>query len=79
MIHINNTNKELNLWLQQAALLMNEEISGEKIGSKLILGRLVDILFVLIIRAYLEQADIKGGFLMALKDNRISNSLKIYA
>jgi AraC-like DNA-binding protein len=76
VIHLNNTTKELNLWLQQAALLMNEEISGEKIGSKLILGRLVDILFVLIIRAYLEQVDIKGGFLMALKDNRISNSLK---
>ena len=76
VIHINNTTKELNLWLQQAASLMNEEISDEKIGSKLILGRLVDILFVLIIRAYLEQANIKEGFLMALKDNRISNSLK---
>ena len=76
VIHLNNTTKELNLWLEQAALLMNEEISGEKIGSKLILGRLVDILFVLIIRAYLEQVDIKEGFLMALKDNRISNSLK---
>jgi AraC-like DNA-binding protein len=75
VIHINTT-KELNLWLQQAALLMNEEISSEKIGSKLILGRLVDILFVLIIRAYIEQVDIKDGFLMALKDNRISNSLK---
>ena len=76
VIHLNNTTKELNLWLQQAALLMNEEIIGEKIGSKLVLGRLVDILFVFIIRAYLEQVDIKGGFLMALKDNRISNSLK---
>jgi AraC-like DNA-binding protein len=76
VIHLNNTTKELNLWLQQAALLMNEEISGEKMGSKLVLARLVDILFVFIVRAYLEQADIKGGFLMALKDNRISNSLK---
>ena len=76
VIHLNNTTRELNLWLEQAALLMNEEISSEKIGSKLVLGRLVDILFVFIIRAYLEQADIKGGFLMALKDNRISNSLK---
>lgn len=75
VIHINTT-KELNLWLEQAALMMNEEISSEKIGSKLILGRLVDILFVLIIRAYVEQVDIKEGFLMALKDNRISNSLK---
>ena len=76
VIHINTT-KELNFWLEQAALMMNEEISSEKIGSKLILGRLVDILFVLIIRAYIEQVDIKEGFLMALKDDRISNSLKI--
>ncbi len=75
VIHISTT-KELNLWLQQAALMMNEEISSEKIGSKLILGRLVDILFVLIIRAYIEQVEIKEGFLLALKDNRISNSLK---
>lgn len=75
VIHLNNTNRELNLWLRQAALLMNEEISAEKIGSKLILGRLVDILFVLIIRVYLEQVDINDGFLLALKDNRISNSL----
>jgi AraC-like DNA-binding protein len=75
VIHINTT-KELNLWLEQAALMMNEEISSEKIGSKLILGRLVDILFVLIIRAYIEQVDIKKGFLLALKDTRISNSLK---
>jgi len=75
VIHIKTT-KELNLWLEQAALFMNEEISSEKIGSKLILGRLVDILFVLIIRAYIEQVDIKAGFLMALKDNRINNSLK---
>ena len=77
VIHLNNTSRELNLWLQQAAVLMNEEISSEKIGSKLILGRLVDILFVLIVRAYVEQEDIKEGFLMALKDNRISNSLKV--
>ena len=76
VIHLNNTTKELDLWLEQAALMMNEEISNEKIGSKLILGRLVDILFVLIIRAYIEQVDVKEGFLMALKDSRISNSLK---
>ncbi len=75
VIHINTT-EELNLWLQQAAVMMNEEISSEKMGTKLILGRLVDILFVLIIRAYIEQADLKESFLMALKDNRISNSLK---
>ena len=76
VIYINNTNQEINLWLQHAASFMNEEISDEKIGSKLIVDRLVDILFVLMIRAYLDQATINKGFLMALKDTRISDSLK---
>ena len=39
-------------------------------------GRLAEVLFILIIRSYLERADVEEGFLLALKDERISNSLK---
>jgi AraC-like DNA-binding protein len=76
LIKLNDTNTEVSLWLQHTASFMGDEVSNEKVGSKVILGRLADILFVLIIRAYLEQADVKKGFLLALEDNRISNSLK---
>jgi AraC-like DNA-binding protein len=76
VIRIRNTNTEVSMWLQRAALFMNDEVSCEMIGSKIILGRLAEVVFILIIRAYLEQTDIKKGFLLALKDNRISNSLK---
>ena len=77
VIRIDNTNIELSLWMQNIASFMNEEVCGEKLGSKVILGRLAEILFILIIRSYLERADIEEGFLMALKDERISNSLKV--
>ncbi len=76
VIQIKNTNTEVSVWLQRAALFMNEEVGCEMIGSKIILSRLAEVVFILIIRAYLEQTDIKKGFLLALKDNRISSSLK---
>jgi AraC-like DNA-binding protein len=76
VIQIDNTNIELSLWLQSVASFMNEEVCGEKPGNKLILGRLAEVLFILIIRSYMERADVEEGFLMALKDERISSSLK---
>jgi AraC-like DNA-binding protein len=76
IIKIDNTNIEVSLWMQNIASFMNEEVCGEKPGSKVILGRLAEVLFILIIRSYLERADVEEGFLLALKDERISNSLK---
>jgi AraC-like DNA-binding protein len=76
IIKIDNTNIEVSLWMQNIASFMNEEVCGEKLGSKVILGRLAEVLFILIIRSYLERADVEEGFLLALKDERISNSLK---
>lgn len=75
IIQIDNSNIELSLWMQHIAAFMNEEVCGEKLGSKVILGRLAEVLFILIIRSYLERADIEEGFLLALKDERISKSL----
>jgi len=76
LIHITAMQSELCFWLNNVAIFMNEEISDEQAGTKLILARLADIIFILIVRAYLNQEKIEQGFLMALKDERISNSLK---
>jgi len=76
LMHITKMQSELCLWLNNVAVFLNEEISNEKAGTKVILGRLADIIFILIIRAYIVQEHIEQGFLMALKDERISNSLK---
>ena len=77
VIQIDNSNVAVNLWMQSIASFMNEETCTEKLGSKIILGRLAEVLFILIIRSYLERTDIEEGFLLALKDERISNSLKV--
>ena len=76
LMHITKMQSELCFWLNNVAVFLNEEISNEKAGRKVILGRLADIIFILIIRAYVDQENIGQGFLMALKDERIGNSLK---
>jgi len=77
IIKVDNSNIELSLWMQHIASFMNEELCGEKPGGKVIQGRLAEVLFILIIRYYLEREDVETGFLLALKDPRISDSLKL--
>lgn len=74
-IRISGHQNEIRLWLEQAAAFMNEELSTSRAGSQVILGRLAEVVFILIIRAYTEQAEIGQGFLRAIKDPRISASL----
>jgi AraC-like DNA-binding protein len=50
---------------------------NEKPGSSVMLKNLSEIMFINIIRAYLEQAVPETGFLSALNDPRISKALKL--
>jgi transcriptional regulator GlxA family with amidase domain len=56
---------------------MLEELNNERPGSGVVLKCLSEIMFVNIIRAYLEQDMPDSGFLSALNDPRISKALKL--
>ena len=75
VIKINSHQNEIRLWLEQSAAFMNEELSTGRAGSSVILGRLAEVIFILIIRAYIEEAEVGQGFLRAIKDPKISTSL----
>lgn len=77
IIHISRFETENQAVLNHSAQLILNELNTEKQGSKMMLRGLAEILFIHIIRAYLEQPDTKSGFLLALNDNRISKALKI--
>ena len=77
IIHIKQFVSENQLLLKQVTQLMLEELNCERPGSKVMLKCLSEILFVNIIRAYLEQAAPESGFLSALNDPRISKALKL--
>jgi len=77
IIHIRKYVTENQLLLKQVTQLMLEELNNEKPGSRVMLKSLSEIMFVNIIRAYLEQATPDSGFLSALNDPRISKALKL--
>ncbi|WP_183578264.1 AraC family transcriptional regulator [Mucilaginibacter sp. X5P1] len=77
IIHIRQYVTENQLLLKQVTQLMLEELNNEKPGSSVMLKNLSEIMFINIIRAYLEQTAPDSGFLSALNDPRISKALKL--
>jgi AraC-like DNA-binding protein len=77
IIHIRQYVTENQLLLKQVTQLMLEELNNERPGSTVMLKCLSEIMFVNIIRAYLEQDMPDSGFLSALNDPRISKALKL--
>jgi AraC-like DNA-binding protein len=77
IIHIKQFVTENQLLLKQVNQLMLQELTCEQPGSGVMLKCLSEIMFVNIIRAYLEQAGPESGFLSALNDTRIGKALKL--
>ncbi|MDR3696641.1 AraC family transcriptional regulator [Mucilaginibacter sp.] len=77
IIHIRQYVTENQLLLKQVTQLMLEELNNERPGSSIMLKSLSEIMFINIIRAYLEQVVPDSGFLSALNDPRISKALKL--
>jgi AraC-like DNA-binding protein len=77
IIHIRQYLTENQLLVKQVTQLMLEELNNERPGSDVMLKCLSEIMFINIIRAYLEQAVPDKGFLSALNDSRISKALKL--
>jgi len=77
IIHIRQYVTKNQLLLKQVTQLMLEELNNEGPGSKVMLKCLSEIMFINIIRAYLDQAAPDSGFLSALNDPRISKALKL--
>ncbi len=77
VIHIKQYVTENELLVKHITQLMLNELSNERPGSKVMLKCLSEIMFVNIIRAYLEQAAPESGFLSALNDQKISKALKL--
>jgi len=77
IIHIRQYLTENELLLKQVAQLMLDELTNEKPGSSVMLKCLSEIMFINIIRAYLDQSAPDTGFLSAINDTRISKALKL--
>jgi AraC-like DNA-binding protein len=77
LIHITASKGKEHIWLQQTADLIFEEMNNEKQGTRVLVSRLSEILFIQTIRAYLAQNKNTQGFLSALEDERIIRALNL--
>jgi len=63
--------------LEHTGGLMVTELNEDNPGSNIMRRGLAEILFVTVIRAYMEQNTLSQGFLAALNDSQISKALKL--
>lgn len=75
-IHIKGTDNLNFLWLETALKFVGREAEGNHLGSRAIIERLSEILFIQVIRAYSQTASESVGYLAALGDSSISRVLE---
>jgi AraC-like DNA-binding protein len=56
--------------------LMVEEASGERVGGDVLLDRLGDALFILVVRTVMQRAGVDHGYLAALADRRLARAFQ---
>ncbi|MGB5820941.1 MAG: AraC family transcriptional regulator [Saonia sp.] len=75
IIHLADSEIKRFTWLKGITSLIIEEMDFDMAGQNLIINRLGEILFIQVLRAYIEQNKSDKGFVAALKDKRIRNVL----
>lgn len=75
LIHIRNADSQDLAWLQTALNFMIRETRAARPGAHAVVNRLVGVLFIQILRTYIEQARPSGGILGALADKPIAGAL----
>ena len=76
IIYINDADLKQFSWLKNITDLVIEEAEKEQSGSNAIVNKLGEILFVHVLRAYIEKNKSVNGFIAAIQDERISSVLK---
>ncbi len=75
LIHIRGTDAQDFAWLQAAVSFISHETREPRPGADAVVNRLAEILFIQVLRAYIEQADIPLGILAAIADRQIGAAL----
>ncbi len=76
IIHISDSEKNDLSWLKNISDLVIQEAGNEQSGSNVIVNKLGEILFIHVLRAYIQRRSTGNGFLAAIRDERISKVLK---
>lgn len=77
LLHISSFGIKNQQFLTHMGFLLQTELSVNKPGTQVMLKGLAEMLFISVIRAYLEQDKAEKGFMSALADPQISQALEL--
>ncbi len=77
LIHIRGTDRYDFAWLQTALNFMIHETKAARPGAEAVVNRLAEVLFVQMVRAYIEQSEAPPGMLAAIADKQIGAALQL--
>lgn len=75
LIHIRQADSYEFTWLQTALNFMIHETRTARPGAEVVVDRLVEVLFIQMVRAYIEQSQMPAGILAAICDKQIGAAL----
>lgn len=77
LIHIRGIDSHDFTWLQTAINFMIHETRSAKPGGEAVVSRLAEVLFVQMVRAYVNQNGVPQGMLAAISDRQIGAALQL--
>jgi AraC-like DNA-binding protein len=77
MLHFPSTESRNFMWLDDVMNFLGHEAKEEQPGSEAVLTRLAEILFVQVLRAYMESSNAPSRGLAGLADSNIKRSLRV--
>lgn len=77
VIHIRHTGRHDVAWLQTSLEFMIHETRTARPGAEAVVDRLVGVLFIQMVRAYVEQAEATPGMLAAFANRQIGAALEL--
>ena len=77
LIHIRGADSYDFAWLQTALNFMIHETKAAKPGAEAVVDRLAEVLFVQMVRAYVQQSKAPPGMLAAIADKQIGAALQL--
>lgn len=77
LIHLRGTDASDFAWLQTAVRFIAHETRESRPGADAVVNRLVEVLFIQVLRAYVESADAPPGILAAIADKQIGAALAL--
>ncbi|UCB54597.1 MAG: AraC family transcriptional regulator [Thiotrichales bacterium] len=76
LIHIRNEDSARTSMLDSVLRFITQETENAQPGADVIVDRLSEVLFIHVVRAYMQQTGIKTGLLAALADHRLGRAIR---